>query len=779
MVEQQNLSDGSLSEAWARRRLLGLVFALGCSSLIAQSLLVREFLVVCFGNELSLGVIFASWLIGTATGGATGGWLARRPRWAGATLLTGAFAAGFILPAQLTLIRASRALLQVPTGELIPLGSLLTLGLLLGAPGSFCLGLTFAPACSLLAERGPRLGPAEGSTAIGRVYVVEAVGALFGGSLFSLVLAGRVATFPLAAVVAVTLIGLAVWAVRSRRQPRALRWIALVGVVVVVAAALLLEPWTRELRWQSLQPGVELVETVDSRYQNLALGQLAGQYSIYGNGEVMGTFPDPYSAAQQAHLFMAQHPAPKRVLLVGGGIEGLAVELLKHPITRLDYVSLDRAVSGLVRPYLPPDLASIFSDARFRPHYADGRYFVKQAQGPYDLVIVNVPDPRSAMINRFYTLEFCREVADILAPDGVLVTGAGETHGYLGEEVGRYAGSVYRTLKEVFPEVVVTPVGATYFFAARQPGLVSDDPEVLAQRYRASGVQSEYFAPELYAQFFPPEWVEFIKDALSRYSDVPINTDQKPVTYFYGLVLWDRYSGSHLTPALTWLRGLNPIAPLALLVAGAVLVALYQLFGRGNLARMLRFNLTWTVATTGCAAMAIELVLVFAFQNTFGYVYEKVGLIIGVFMFGLAAGGLSATGLVARRPRLGLAAMLAVNAALMLFAGSLPGALGLLSRGTYHAQEVRFGVLVWMGGLLTGAHFPLAAHLLQLTGAGVARAAGRLDWADHIGACAGALVTGVVLVPVVGLAGASYVAAGLAGTSLLLLSVSAWRLRQA
>ncbi|MCK4299916.1 MAG: hypothetical protein KAX80_10310, partial [Planctomycetes bacterium] len=392
---------------------------------------------------------------------------------------------------------------------------------------------------------------------------------------------------------------------------------------------------------------------------------------------------------------------------------------------------LDRAVSGLVRPYLAPDLASIFSDARFRPHYADGRYFVKQAQGPYDLVIVNVPDPQSAMINRFYTLEFCREVADILAPDGVLVTRAGETHGYLGEEVGRYAGSVYRTLKEVFPEVVVTPVGATYFFAARRPGLVSDDPEVLAQRYRASGVQSEYFAPELYAQFFPSEWVEFIKDALSRYRDVPINTDQKPVTYFYGLVLWDRYSGSHLTPALTWLRGLNPIAPLALLVAGAVLVALYQLFGRGNLARMLRFNLTWTVATTGCAAMAIELVLVFAFQNTFGYVYEKVGLIIGVFMFGLAVGGLSATGLVARRPRLGLGAMLAVNAALMLFAGSLPGALGLLSGGTYHAQEVGFGVLVWMGGLLTGAHFPLAAHLLQLTGAGVARAAGRLDWADH------------------------------------------------
>jgi len=808
MAEEHRVSlEGTLPGRRFQRRLLILVFALGSSAIIAQSLLVREFLVVCFGNELSLGVIFASWLLGMATGGAAGGRLARGGRRLRGTLLAGVFAAALVLPLQLTLIRASRALAQVPVGELIPLGRLLALAFFLGAPGSFCLGLTFAPACALLARsksgtRPDKTGRAtshdgwEGhrrkpfnqagdrglkplALPIGRVYVVEALGALFGGSLFSLVLAGRVQTFPLATAVAAALVGMSAYAVRTRRAGSPLCWAAVLVAVGALGAALPLERWTREVRWESLQPGVELVATVDSRYQNLALGRLEDQYTIYGNGEVMGTFPDPYSASQRAHLFMAEHPAPKRVLLLGGGIEGLVAELLKHPLTRLDYVSLDPAVTDMIRPHLPDYLAAVFSDDRFHPYYSDGRYFVKQTQDVYDLIIVDVPDPQSAMVNRFYTVEFFREVEHILSPGGVLITRAGETYGYIGEEVGQFGGSVYRTLKQVFAQVLATPSGATYLFAAREPGIVSTDPEVLAERYRGSGVESEYFAPELYEQLLPPEWVAFVNDALRKRTDVPINTDARPVTYFYGLVLWDRYSGSHLTPVLRRLERLGVRPVLAVLGVGALLAAGYQVLRRGRRDRHLRLNLTWTVAATGCAAMAAELVLIFAFQNSFGYVYEKVGLIVGVFMFGLAAGGLAATRLVGRRPKQGLHAILAVNAALVVFAVVLPGAIGLLSATGYHAQEAGFGLLVWLAGALTGAHFPLAAHLIRRTGTALARTAGRLDWADHVGACAGALVTGVVLVPVTGLAGSCYLVAGLAGTSLLLLAVSAWSARRA
>jgi spermidine synthase len=761
---------------------------------MAQSLLVREFLVVCFGNELSIGVIFASWLLGVAAGGATGGWLARGKRGPEVALRAGATATAYILPVQLALIRASRWLVGAPVGELIPLWPLVGLALLLGAPSSFCLGLTFAPASALLAGQqskrdaqrgaGPQGGRPVGTRAVGAVYVCEAFGALAGGSLFSLVLAGRAPAFFVAAGVAVCLTLLVAAITAGARQPDAgagrARLVAQLSMVAPAAVLLVLawplERWTQGVRWRAVQPGVKAVAMADTRYQNLTLGRLADQFSIYGNGQVMGTFPDPVEVAQQAHLFMVEHPAPKQVLVIGGGIEGLVAELLRYPIRRLDYVSLDRRVTDLVRPYLPEESARALADPRFRMHYGDGRYFVKHASGPYDLIIVNVPEPQSAMLNRFYTEEFLREVARILAPDGVLVTRAGELFAYVGGEVGQYAGSVYHTLRGVFSEVVATPEGPTYFFASRRPGIVTTAPEVLAERYRSYGIESRYFAPELYEQTFPADRVRFIDEALHRQSALALNTDERPVTYFYGLILWDRYSGSHLAPVFLWLERLNPLAlPLALglgaLAAGGVQV----LRGKG-LRESLRRNLTWAVASTGCAAMAMELVLVYAFQNSFGYVYERVGLIIGFFMFGLALGGWWATWLAVRRPRFDLWGILLLSGLLLLFSALLPKGLSLLSGGGPWAQQIGFSLLVWASGLLTGALFPLAAHLLQRTGVGLAGAVGRLQWADHVGACVGALATGVVLVPTVGVWGTCLTVSALVGTSLMLLAVTAWQL---
>ena len=52
-----------------------------------------------------------------------------------------------------------------------------------------------------------------------------------------------------------------------------------------------------------------------------------------------------------------------------------------------------------------------------------------------------------------------------------------------------------------------------------------------------------------------------------------------------------------------------------------------------------RFNSIAAIVSTGFAGMALEIILIFAFQNIYGYVYENIGLIIAVFMFGVSLGG--------------------------------------------------------------------------------------------------------------------------------------------
>jgi len=39
-------------------------------------------------------------------------------------------------------------------------------------------------------------------------------------------------------------------------------------------------------------------------------------------------------------------------------------------------------------------------------HVTDGRLFLKTTQSTFDVVIVNLPEPQNAQLNRFYTVEF-------------------------------------------------------------------------------------------------------------------------------------------------------------------------------------------------------------------------------------------------------------------------------------------------------------------------------------------------------------------------------------
>ena len=142
--------------------------------------------------------------------------------------------------------------------------------------------------------------------------------------------------------------------------------------------------------------------------------------SIYSNGVNLANAPDPSAAEEAVDYALLEHPAPQRVLLIGGGVNGAIGEALKHPsVVRLDYVELDPALIEMARQYFPVQAATL-ADARVHVHYADGRRYLKTAAGGFDVIVVDVPDPQTAQLNRFYTAEFFRSAREHLARGGVL-----------------------------------------------------------------------------------------------------------------------------------------------------------------------------------------------------------------------------------------------------------------------------------------------------------------------------------------------------------------------
>ena len=103
---------------------------------------------------------------------------------------------------------------------------------------------------------------------------------------------------------------------------------------------------------------------------------------------------------------MAQRPEARRVLLVSGGVSGTAREVLKYGVEAVDYVELDPRDPRGGRRFLPESLARSADPRHQRPTAG----YVKQTAERYDVVILDVPDPSTSQINRFYTREFFAEV---------------------------------------------------------------------------------------------------------------------------------------------------------------------------------------------------------------------------------------------------------------------------------------------------------------------------------------------------------------------------------
>jgi len=121
------------------------------------------------------------------------------------------------------------------------------------------------------------------------------------------------------------------------------------------------------------------------------------------------------------HPALFTHPAPKRVLIIGGGDCGTLREVLKHPgVESCQQVEIDEQVTRMSEQYFP-ELCTANNDPRATFHFVDGIKWVKDASaGSYDVIIVDSTDPIGPAKGLF-TETFYRDCHRALGEDGLLV----------------------------------------------------------------------------------------------------------------------------------------------------------------------------------------------------------------------------------------------------------------------------------------------------------------------------------------------------------------------
>jgi spermidine synthase len=110
------------------------------------------------------------------------------------------------------------------------------------------------------------------------------------------------------------------------------------------------------------------------------------------------------------HPAMCAHPLPQRVLIIGGGDGGILREVLKYPTVKsVDIAELDEEVVAFSRVCLAGMNNHSLEDPRVTVHITDGRQFVEEHPGYYDVVIMDMTDPAGP--SKFlYTKQFFTSV---------------------------------------------------------------------------------------------------------------------------------------------------------------------------------------------------------------------------------------------------------------------------------------------------------------------------------------------------------------------------------
>jgi len=733
---------------------------LGGIAMLAQLVLLRAFMAIFWGNELLVGFLLAIWMGFSGLGSWLGNRL-RLPRPQQAPALAFRLQGVALLCgiASLLVLPGARTLLQVPAAEYLTIPHLFLLALMTVVPVTVPLGLSFA----LLAGAGAE----ESDNPAASVYVWDAAGSVAASLLFTFLLVHWLSPVQTLLIAGLLLTVLMTWRA-GRRTGHAV-------LAAVLLALLLLAPGIEQRRaaawWHAFAPGMSLRARAASPHGELAVVDWGGAPSLFSNGVFQTALPNLIDSQAQAALLLSQPlSSPRRILLIGGGLGGLAPELARPQDVKVTVIEADRRAFEIALAAWPDSLRALWRTPRLTVLHTDGRHFLQRCSERYNLLVLNVGRPAGALANRYYTEEFFSLAKSRLAPTGMLAllnVPCGEN--YLGPELLRLNRALHAALRRCFEHVIVIP-GNDALYLAGQREVVTADPVLLGSRLAAQQLDLDYFFPPMFATWLPTERLAALEAQLA---DAPAwrNRDFHPIAYLTDLMLWQKtVRGSSALLLAVERIGYRRIAMFWSLLLVIVLLAAWRRARRAGGRRkrvhpLLPFILL-AAFTLGMAATAFDVLFILALQSLYGNLYEAIGLALAAFMGGLAGGG----GLALRVPpqhRGTLAALLLTLIALSALL--LTPFFALLAR---HPLTPLFYLgLIGISGL-TGALFPLLSGLHE-TFAGRGRW-GTVNGVDLAGGATAALLIGGLWVPLFGFARSLWLVA-LANLAAALVLVAAIR----
>jgi len=212
------------------------------------------------------------------------------------------------------------------------------------------------------------------------------------------------------------------------------------------------------------------------------------------------------------HPAMLAHPAPRRVLIVGGGDGGTLREVLRHDPDEVVMIDIDREVVALCAEHLPTLSDGAFADPRLTLLHMDASQVIADYADHFDVAIINSNNGNDAIgpSTPLFGAPFYAKVARALRPDGICSVQGGS---FLDPE---FLELTRDNIAEQLPQVVVRRLTVPcyhcgeygFLVATRRCSAAGPGADVLAARLaeRGFGPVLKHYSPQVHhaSLVYPP-----------------------------------------------------------------------------------------------------------------------------------------------------------------------------------------------------------------------------------------------------------------------------------
>jgi len=687
--------------------------ALGLIASLFQLVIAREFIFSVAKNEFSFIAAIGVWLLFCSVGSRFG----RIKKVIADQYIPFVFTLLFCF--SLASIHIAKYIIGRNYYEIIDIGLSTAISILLIGPVGFLVGYCFARFARAFLQKntaGFRHSFNKNKENIYALFFAyEAIGFFIGGLLFAFFLSAYANPFlfsflPLLFVVFMPL-------------PKKNRFFSVIGIILVGLTFSAGYPLLLKKEFQD----AAIISNRGSPYGPLIETEQFGVQSLYVSGNLSATSEDNIWQEAFVHTAVASCQRLDSVLIIGAASFAQIEQLSLYAVGSIECVELNPLLVSWCRSKLAEPLKK-----QIRFVVDDPRSYLRTTQKRYDCIIMNTTAPSSIALNRYFSQDFFRLVAERLRSQGVFAFSIPSKRDILSPRYIQFNSCIINTVDRIFAQRFIVPSDLMIILAS---GEAVFNEAVLLSRFQSRQPATEYFTRYHLADSLDAGRRRYVNSMIDR--GIAVNTDDRPLGFFYYALLQEAkfHARLWLTPA--GIKGYTKVFLSVLVIVWLFLMA-----------RRPRWRISFQAAAFGFASISLTSIIIVLFQVFSGALFWKVGIVTGACMLGLAGAVFLVNNIMKRtgfRPFM-VSALYVMW--LFLFVG-LKAGLHAESR-LLHYDFVLYAYAL-LGGICTGAMYPLLSRWFLLNRSQPETVAGRIYSADLLGAFFGTFLCSFVLLPVWGL----------------------------